>query len=106
MLLYRRRKLEPEAVESICLDVTDSKKSRLIVCAYYRLPKFCKISYFISSLISATELIYKSRKEIILLEDFNIDIIDDGKGTTVDNSLFEFCEAESSGRTDEGNGEQ
>ena len=52
----RRLKLEPEAVESICLDVMDSRKSRFIVCACYRSPKFCKVSDFISALTSAEKL--------------------------------------------------
>ena len=50
LLVYRRRKLEPQAVESFCLDVRDSRKSRFIVCACYRSPKFCKVPDFISSL--------------------------------------------------------
>ena len=46
--VYRRRKLEPESVESICLDNMDAKKSRFIVCACYRSPEFCKVTNFVS----------------------------------------------------------
>ena len=35
---YRRLKLESSDIESICLDVKDSNKSRFIVCACYRSP--------------------------------------------------------------------
>ena len=70
-----RIKLEPEAVESICLDVMDSRKSRFIVCACYRSPKFCNVPDFISALASATELMYRSRKELLLLGDFITDMM-------------------------------
>ena len=39
----RRLKLEPEAVESICLDVMDSRKSRFIVCACQSFVK-CRVN--------------------------------------------------------------
>lgn len=71
----RRHQLEPESVESICLAVMDSRKARFIVCACYRSPKFCKITDFMSSLTSATELMYKSRQEILLIGDFNMDML-------------------------------
>ena len=69
----RRRNMEPESVESLCLDVMDSRKARFIVCARYRPPKFCQITDFLSSLTSATELMYESRQEILFIGDFNID---------------------------------
>ena len=73
--VYRRRKLEPKKVESICLDVKDTNNTRFIVCACYRSPSKCKckVSHFISSLSSAIELMYRSRNEILLLRDFNME---------------------------------
>ena len=44
---YRRRKLEPDQVESICLDVIDSRKSRFIICACYRSEKMSKPTDFL-----------------------------------------------------------
>ena len=93
LLVYRRRKLEPQAVESICLDVRDSRKSRFIVCACYRSPKFCKVPDFISSLASATELMYRTRNELLLLGDFNLDMTADGNsGKSPDRNLSDFCD--------------
>ena len=69
----RRRNLEPESVESLCLDYMEARKARFIVCACYRSPKFCQITDFLSSLTSATELMYESRQEILFIGDFNID---------------------------------
>ena len=89
----RRCKLEPELVESICLDVMGSRKARFIVCACYRSPKFCKIADFISSLTSAAELMYRSREEILLIGDFNIDMLVRGnREDTENNSLKDFCD--------------
>ena len=89
----RRRNLEPESVESLCLDVMDSKKARFIVCACYRSPKFCKITDFLSSLTSAIELMYTSRQEILLIGDFNIDLLVGEHGVVAeDNSLMDLCD--------------
>ena len=71
----RRRNLEPESVESLCLDYMEARKARSIVCACYTSPKFCQITDFLSSLTSATELMYESRQEILLISDFNIDML-------------------------------
>ena len=91
--VIRCLKLEPEAVDSICLDVMDSRKSRFIVCAYYRSPKFCKVPDFISALTSATELIYRSRRELLLLRDFNTDMTnDESVGRRADSNLTDFCD--------------
>ena len=88
-----RLTLEPEAVESICLDVMDSRKYRFIVCACYRLPKFCKVLDFISALTSATELMYRSRRELLLLGDFNMDMTnDESVGRRGDSNLTDFCD--------------
>ena len=89
----RRRNLEPESVESLCLDVMDSRKARFIVCACYRSPKFCQITDFLSSLTSATELMYESRQEILLIGDFNIDMLVREHGDDPENnSLMDFCD--------------
>lgn len=72
---YRRRKLEPESVEAICLDVMDFRKCRFIVCACYRSEKINKPSEFISSLSSAIELMFKCRQEVILIGDYNLDML-------------------------------
>ncbi|PFX29628.1 Fibrinogen C domain-containing protein 1-A [Stylophora pistillata] len=89
-----RRNLEPESVESLCLDVMDSKKARFIVCACYISPKFCKITDFLSSLTSAIELMYTSRQEILLIGDFNIDLLVGEHGVDAeDNSLMDLCDS-------------
>ena len=86
-------KLEPEAVESICLDVMDSRKSQFIVCACYRPPKFCKVLDFISALTSATELMYRSRRELLLLGDFNMDMTnDESVGKRANSNMTDFCD--------------
>ena len=91
--VYHRRNLEPESVESICLDVMDSKKTRFIICVCYRSPRFCKVPDFISSLTSAAELMYKSRNELLLLGNFNMDIYtNDDEDRTADKSLSDFCD--------------
>ncbi|PFX13398.1 Protein disabled [Stylophora pistillata] len=72
---YRRRKLEPESVEEICLDVTDFRKCRFIVCTCYRSEKVNKPAEFISSLSSAIELMFKCCQEIILIGDYNLDML-------------------------------
>lgn len=70
----------------------DSRKARFIVCACYRSPKFCKITDFMSSLTSATELMYKSRQEILLIGDFNMDmLVREHVEESEHNSLKEFC---------------
>ena len=89
----RRRNLKPESVESLCLDVMDSRKARFIVCACYRSPKFCQITDFLSSLTSATELMCESRQEILLSGDFNIDMLVREHGHDPENnSLMNFCD--------------
>lgn len=70
---YRRLKLESSNIESICLDVKDSNNSRFIVCACYRSPTKCKESDFLASLSTAAENMYNTRKELLLLGDFNMD---------------------------------
>ena len=89
----RRRNMEPGSVESLCLDVMDSRKARFIVCARYIPPKFCQITDFLSSLTSATELMCESRQEILLIGDFNIDMLVREHGHDPENdSLMDFCD--------------
>ena len=85
---YRRRKLEPKSVETLCLDVTDLRKHRFMVCACYRSEKVNKLSEFISSLTAAVELMYKCRQEIVLIGDFNMDmLIDEETGRTENKAI-------------------
>ena len=72
--VYRKRKLEPENVESICLEVKDSNNSRFLVCACSRSPGKCKETDFISSLTNAAEMMYRTRKELMLIGDFNMNM--------------------------------
>ena len=53
--VYRKRKLEPDNVESICLDVKDSNNCHFLICACYRSPGKCQETDFIASFINATE---------------------------------------------------
>ena len=88
----RRRNMEPESVESLCLDVVDSRKAHFIVRACYRPPKFCQITDFLSLLTSATELMCESRQEILLIGDFNIDMLVREHGQDpANNSLRTFA---------------
>ena len=58
--VYRKRKLKPKEVESICLDVKDTNNTRFIVCVCDRSPSECKMGHFISSLSNVIELMYRS----------------------------------------------
>ena len=72
---YRRLKLESSDIESICLDVKDSNNSRfIVVCACYRSPTKCKESDFLASLSTAAENMYNTRKELLLLGDFSMNM--------------------------------
>ena len=89
--VYRRNKLEPESLEAICLDVSDRINSRFIVCACYRSQRLCKPTDFISSLTAAVEMMYRSRQEVMVIGDCNMDMMVDGSRSQ--NSLFkDFCE--------------
>ena len=76
---YRRLKLESSDIESIRLDVKGSNNSRFIVCACYRSPTKNKESDFLASLSTATENMYNTRKVLLLLGDFNMDMSLDEK---------------------------
>ena len=69
--VYRRAKLEPRDVESICLVVNDVNNSRFLVRGCYRSPGKCSELEFMASMSSAAELMYKTRKELLLIGDFN-----------------------------------
>ena len=89
---YRRLKLESSDIESICLDVKDSNNSRFIVCACYRSPTKCKESDFLVSLSAAAENMYNTRKELLLLGDFNMDMYENrDEGRFPDIRLVVFC---------------
>ena len=90
---YRRRKLEPESVEAICLDVIDFRKCPFIVCACYRSEKVSKPAEFISSLNSAIELMFKCRQEIILIGDYNLNmLVNEDEGRTENKALKDLCD--------------
>ena len=72
--LYRRAKLEPRDVESICLDVKDVNNGHFLVCGCHRSPGKCSELEFMASISSAAELMYKTRKELLLIGDFNQDM--------------------------------
>ena len=83
--VYRRRKPEPESVESICLNVSDR---RFIVCPCYRSRRLCIPTDFISSLTSALEMMYRSRQEVMVIGDCNLDMmVDETEGRT-ENGVF------------------
>ena len=89
---YRRLKLESSNIESICLDVKDSNNSRFIVCAFYRSPTKCNESDFLASLSTAAENMYNTRKELLLLGDFNMDMYENrDQSRFPDTRLVDFC---------------
>ena len=71
----RRARLEPDGVESICLDVKGFGNSWFVICACYGSPGKCKISDFLSSCVLAAEKMYTKRKEVMFLGDFDIDML-------------------------------
>ncbi|KAL9986310.1 hypothetical protein ACROYT_G000444 [Oculina patagonica] len=93
LAVIRRRKLEPEQVESICLDVMDSRRSRFIICSCYRSDKMCKPADVLLSVASAIELMHKCRQEVILIGDFNLDmLVDKEMGRKGNTALQDFCD--------------
>ena len=81
-----------EFIESICLDVKDSNNSRFIVCACYRSPTKYKESDFLASLSTAAENMYNTKKELLFLGDFNIDIYENRYQCRFpDTRLVDFC---------------
>ena len=90
--MYRRSRLEPTDIKSICLDVQDNI-CRFIVCACYRWSGKCKEQDFLASLFTSAEAMYNSRKELLLLGDFNMDLYNNTAEARAPNShLVDFCE--------------
>ena len=90
--VYRRAKLEPRDVESICLDVKDANTGRFLVCGCYRSPGKCNELEFMASMSSAAELMYKTRKELLLIGDFNQDMYTNFVENRLPNkNLTDFC---------------
>ena len=73
MSVYRRRKLEPDNIELICLDIKFFNNARFLARACYSSPSKCKEGDFISSLSCAIQAMCRSRNELLLLGDFNMD---------------------------------
>ena len=92
----RRARLEPDGVESICLDVKGCGNSWFLICACYRSPGKCKISDFLSSCVLAAEKMYTKRKEVMFLGDFNTDMLTEnelsvGSSYSLSNFCDQFC---------------
>ena len=83
MLVYIRRsitalrqaRLKPDGVESICLDVKGCGNSWFLICACYCSPGKCKISDSLSSCVLVAGRMYTKRKEVMFIDDFNIDML-------------------------------
>lgn len=74
-------------------DVKDNNNSRFLVCACYRSPGKCKELDFLAALSSAAETMYKTRKELLLLGDFNMDLYHNSAEDRLPNShLVDFCQ--------------
>ena len=90
---YRQVKLEPEGIESICIDVKGYGNNWFMVCACYRSPGKCKITEFIPACMLAAERMYAKRKEILFIGDFNMDMLsrkDNPQGPS--QELSGFCD--------------
>ena len=92
ILVYRRAKLEPADFKTICLDI-NVNRSRFIVCACYRSPGKCKEVDFLDTLSSAVEVTYNTRKELLLLGDFNMDMYHNSEeGRFPNRKLADCCQ--------------
>ena len=92
----RRARLEPDGVESICLDVKGCGNSWFLISACYPSPGKCKISDFLSLCVLAAEKMYTKRKEVMFLRDFNIDILTEkdssvGSSYSISSFCYQFC---------------
>ena len=67
----RQARLEPDGVESICLDI----KGWFLICACYLSPGNCKISDFLSPCVLVAGRMYTKPKEVMFIDDFNIDML-------------------------------
>ena len=89
----RQSKIEPENVESICLDIKGNNNNWFIVLACYRSPNKCKIPVFIASCKTAAENMLKKRKEVVFLGDFNLDMFVGNDNSRNPNAeLSDFCD--------------
>ena len=90
--VYRGAKLEPREVGSICLDVKDVNNGRFLVCGCYRSPGKCNELEFMASMSSAAEPMYKTRKELLFIGDFNQDMYTNFAENRLPNkNLVDFC---------------
>ena len=71
----------------------DFIKCRFIACSCYRSEKVNKPAEFISSRNSAIELMFKCRQEIILIGDYNLDmLVNEDEGRTENKALKDLCD--------------
>ena len=65
------------------------------MCACYRSPTKCKESDFLASLSTVAENMYSTRKELLLLEDINMDMYENRDESCfpadLDTRLVDFC---------------
>ena len=93
---HRQINLEPEGVESICLDVKGYANNWFLICACYRSPGKCKITDFIPACATAAERMYVKRKEIMFIGDFNMNMLEspdnpNGPNKDLTNFMEQFC---------------
>ena len=88
---YRRLKLEPPNMESICIDVKGHNNSRFLVLACYRSPTKNKPADFLPSIYSAAESLFNIRNELLIIGDLNFNMYVNGN-TEADSHLTEFCD--------------
>ena len=91
----RQPKMEPENIESICFNVKEIANTSFYVCVCYRSPNLCKVSDFISACSTAADKMLKSKREIIFLGDFNIDMLQSNCNINLHshtNPLTDFCD--------------
>lgn len=90
---YRRKKFEPNGVESICLDVKGCGNTWFLVCGCYRSEKICSATDFISACEIAAEQMLAKRKEIIFTGDLNMDMnLNSDRDREPHRALSNFCE--------------
>ena len=75
--VVRRRKFEPANIESLSLDVKGNNGVYFMICACYRSPSKCKPAVFLTSLATTLELMYNSRREIVVIGGLNFDLFSD-----------------------------
>ena len=88
---YRRLKLEPPNMESICIDMKGHNNSRFLVLVCYRSPTKNKPADFLPSIYSTAESLFNIRNELLIIGDLNFNMLVDGN-TEPDPHLSEFCD--------------